>query len=87
MRYFQNGEAPLEDVEAVYSASEESDSQVSVHEPTNAMCSSSFADSYELEDTDYRDGLMFDEYNEFQQKIFVLFRWYRPSGGTYLSAS
>ncbi len=65
--YFQAEEAPLEDVEAVYSASEESDGQVSDHEPTNEECSSSSADSDELDDTDYRDGYVFDEYNEFQE--------------------
>jgi hypothetical protein len=65
--YFQVKDAPLENVEAVFSASGESDGKVSVHEPTNALCSSSSTNSDELEDTDYRDGLMFDEYNEFKE--------------------
>jgi hypothetical protein len=71
--YFQVEEAPLEDVEAVYSASEESDGQVSDHVPTNAECSSSSADFYELEDTTYRDGFVIDEYKDFKKLICVLF--------------
>jgi hypothetical protein len=54
-------------VEAFYSASGESDGQVSVNEPNNAECSFSSANSKELQDTDYRDGLMFDEYNDFKK--------------------
>ncbi|EFX69186.1 hypothetical protein DAPPUDRAFT_113839 [Daphnia pulex] len=44
-------EASLAEVEAVYSTSEESDGKASDHEPTNKECSSSSADSDELEDT------------------------------------
>lgn len=65
--YFPVEVAPLEDMEAVYSDSEESDGQVSVHEPADVVCSSSSSDSDELEDTDYRDGIVIDEYNEFQE--------------------
>ncbi len=54
-RYFHEEEAPLEDVEAVYSSAEESDGQVSVHEPNKAIYSSSSSDSDDLEDTDFRD--------------------------------
>ncbi len=60
-------EAPLDEVEAVYSASEESDGQASDHEPTNKECSSSSADSDELEYSNRREGYMIDEYDEFQQ--------------------
>jgi hypothetical protein len=42
-------------VEAVYSSAEESDGQVSVHEPNKAIYSSSSSDSDDLEDTDFRD--------------------------------
>ncbi len=56
-RYFQEEEAPLEDVEAIYSSAEESDGQVSVHEPNNAIYSSSSSDSDELDDTDFRDDV------------------------------
>jgi hypothetical protein len=54
-------------VEAVYSASEESDGQASDHEPTNKECYNSSADSYELEDTTYRDGFVVDEYKDFKE--------------------
>ena len=64
---YTSEEAPLDEVEAVYSASEESDGQASDHEPTNKECSSSSADSDEPEDPDYRDGFVIDEYDEFQQ--------------------
>jgi hypothetical protein len=60
-------EAPLAGVEAVYSASGESDGQASDHEPTNKECSSSSADSDELEDPNHRDGFVFDEYNDFKE--------------------
>jgi len=54
-------------VEAVYSASEESDGQASDHEPTNKECSSSSADSDELEYSNRREGYMIDDYDDFQQ--------------------
>ncbi len=60
-------------MEAVYSASEESDGRASDHEPTNKECSSSSADSDELEDTNRRDGFIIDEYDDFQPYICVFF--------------
>ncbi|EFX67539.1 hypothetical protein DAPPUDRAFT_115360 [Daphnia pulex] len=65
--YLFEEEAPLAEVEAVYSASEESDGQASDHEPTNKECSSSSADSDELEDSNRRDGFIIDEYGDFQE--------------------
>ncbi|EFX67744.1 hypothetical protein DAPPUDRAFT_115201 [Daphnia pulex] len=62
--YLFEEEAPLAEVEAVYSAS---DGQASDHEPTNKECSSSSADSDELEDTNRREGFIIDEYDDFQQ--------------------
>jgi hypothetical protein len=53
-------EGPLAEVEAVYSASEESHGQASDHEPTNKEFSSSSADSDELEDPNYHDGFVID---------------------------
>jgi hypothetical protein len=65
--YLFEEEAPLAEVEAVYSASEESDGQASDHEPTNKECSSSSADSDELEYSNRREGYMIDDYDDFQQ--------------------
>ncbi|EFX64836.1 hypothetical protein DAPPUDRAFT_117809 [Daphnia pulex] len=65
--YLFEEEAPLAEVEAVYSASEESDGQASDHEPTNKECSSSSTDSDELEDTNRREGFIIDEYDDFKQ--------------------
>ncbi len=65
--YFEVEEAPLEDKKAVYSSLEESDGQVSDHEPTNAVCSSSSADFEELEDNYHHDSFAIDEYNVFQE--------------------
>ena len=64
---YTSEEAPLDEVEAVYSASEESDGQASDHEPTNKECSSSSADSDELEYSNRREGYMIDDYDDFQQ--------------------
>jgi hypothetical protein len=69
-------EAPLAEVEAVYSASEESDGQAYDHEPTNMEYSSSSADSDELEDTNRRDGFIIDDYDDFQEKICFLFVYF-----------
>lgn len=64
---YTSEEAPLDEVEAVYSASEESDGQASDHEPTNKECSSSSADSDEPEYSNRREGYMIDDYDDFQQ--------------------